>query len=70
MPTVKYTLELSEDQDKQLDTFQESLGARSRAEVFRRALGLAALMAEVHKGKQRLAIVDEKNQIVELIRIV
>lgn len=69
MSTIKYTLELSEYQDKELNAFQEILGASSRAEVFQRALGLAALMTVVHNNKQRLAIVNEKNEVVELIRI-
>jgi hypothetical protein len=67
--TTKYTLELSREQNESLAQIQTVLKASSKADVIRKSLGLAALMAEITAQGHKLAIVDTTGKVVETIRI-
>jgi hypothetical protein len=63
-----YTLELSPEQDAQLDSFQEILEATSRSEVIRRSLGVVALLAEVKKAGNKVGIINpETHEVLEIV---
>ncbi len=65
----KYTLALSKDQEKQLDLLQVELKCTTRAEVFRKAINLASLVAEMISKGQTLAIEDH-GKVIERIRVI
>lgn len=66
---VKYTLTLTDDQEKQLDELQAAFKASTRADVFRKVLALGSLLAEAQQQKKSLAIESETPGKFEKIKI-
>lgn len=69
MPT-KFTLNLSEDQEKIIDGLKGSLNASSRSDVIRRSLSLALLYADIMKKGGSLLVADDKGVVKERICII
>lgn len=66
---AKYTMTISEEQEKQLDQLQIGLRCTTRAEVFRKALNLAVLVTDIIDKGQSLAV-EKDGKIVEKIRLI
>jgi len=69
-PMAKFTLILTEKQERLLNDLQEPLGVSTRSDVFRKALALAVLFAEIKAKKQVLQIADEHGKPIERLRLV
>jgi hypothetical protein len=65
--TVKYTIILSQDQERQLENLQKLLGASSRAETFRKSINIANVIAEARKQKRDIVIMYEGKPVERLI---
>lgn len=56
----RFTVEFSKDVDDQIDKISESLGAQSKAEVIRKALGLLSYVVKAQKDGEKLIFENEK----------
>ena len=66
---MKFTFNITVEQETLLDVLKTSLGVVSRADVIRKALQFAELYAEIRTKKQTLLVADENGVPLERIRI-
>ncbi len=59
----RFTIEFSDEIDKQIEMIQNSTGATTKAEVVRRALGLLKYVVEEQREGSKLILENQKQKV-------
>ena len=59
----RFTIEFSEEVDKQIEIIQESTGATTKADVIRKALGVLTYIVEEKNQGGKVLIENEKQNL-------